>query len=65
MTESEIYKAFQDYVRTFPTAKDAAESLGYHESYVCKLLSGEKSITAGVAKKLGYDVEVNYKKKEE
>ena len=63
MDEKEIYNLFLEYVRRFPTAKDAAETLGYTESYISLILSGKRPVTDNIALKLGYNIFKRYEAK--
>lgn len=55
MTEQDFYNTvFLPYVRQFATAKQAAGKLRIDESYVCKILAGDRPITSTIAARLGY-----------
>jgi hypothetical protein len=64
----DVERALEDYVKSFPTVKDAAESLDVSRVFLWKMRKRKKPITETVLEKIGFEkvttTRIEYVKKE-
>lgn len=58
----EVTDEIRRHVRLFTSDAAAARSLGVSRSHLCRLLSGDKPLTARVAAALGYEQITRYRR---